>query len=418
MKQKKISPAKRARAAIAHKRRRSARPIHKRVLLHPFTVFVLLCVGVLVAGSTFRGQAATYDVTATVPAPALTGPAVITGPSNNQRVNSPEVQVQGDCPAGSYVKLYRNAAFSGATLCANGHFSLQTLLAAGANELKARVFNVTNQEGPTSAPVMTYFDLPNPVAAPSSPPVTLRVSNVENGDYRQGAVQQVSENPTVSGLAPPLSDITVTFYSIPSICKTKADGRGVWSCTLPSSLVPGLHEVVIVAVTPSGEKLIFPPFQISVVAPLVVQIDYDYQARREGQPFSWDLALTGGVAPYQVHIDWGDDNAVQQTQENQATFTLSHSYPPPKVFEKNYNVVITATDADGRKARAQVAAVVKGSVPASASQPIGSLMGEVKEWLWVIWPVYVGVVLMALSFWIGEQEAYRRFLARNGRKAR
>lgn len=419
MKHTKISPAKKARLAATHKKRRSARPIHKRVLLHPFTVFVLLCVGVLVAGSTFRGQAATYDVTAIVPAPPLTSPAVITQPANNQHVTTASFDVRGDCPAQAYVKLYRNAVLSGASLCVDGHFSVQTLLAAGANELKAHVFNLTDQEGPSPAAVMVHFDLPTTIEAPAAAPVNLKVSSIENNGYRQGVVSTVSENPTVSGLAPPYSDITVTFYSVPSVCKTKADGRGVWSCTLASSLAPGKHEVVIVAMTPEGHKLIFPPFHITVAAPLLIHYDYDYQTRREGQPFAWDLSVSGGTAPYELHIDWGDDSAAQQTQAGQATLTLSHTYEPPRVFEKTYTVLITATDAEGRQAKAQLAAAVKGSMlSAAASQPIGSLMSEVKQWLWVIWPVYVAVCLMALSFWIGEQEAYHRFLVRNGRKAR
>src|SRR5882757_8230318 len=57
-----------------------ARPLHKKILLHPFSVMVLLCVGVILAGSTYHGIAANYDVTATVQAPPATTPAVIAQP--------------------------------------------------------------------------------------------------------------------------------------------------------------------------------------------------------------------------------------------------------------------------------------------------------------------------------------------------
>src|SRR6476661_138511 len=98
MKQNKVGSVKRTRTIrlldFTVERRPAA---HKRVLLHPVTAFLLLCVGVLVAGSTFHGQAISYDVSAKVSAPALGHPATITSPAGKKHVTDPLVAVQGNC---------------------------------------------------------------------------------------------------------------------------------------------------------------------------------------------------------------------------------------------------------------------------------------------------------------------------------
>lgn len=417
MKTKKSSQIKKARTATSHKRV-VRRPIHKRVLLHPFSAFVLLCVGVLVAGSTFPGIAATFDVTATVEAPALTEPAVITSPSDQMRVGASQTAVVGTCPADSYVKLFRNSEFSGSAICNNGnHFTIQTALSLGANELKARVFNLTDNEGPASPAVTIYYDLPVDVESPASPPTTLKVSNLEVESYRPGAIQEVGSNPTVSGFAPPFSDVTITFYSEPSVCKTKANSLGVWSCTLSAALPPGLHHVVVTATTVSGQKLTLPTFEIKVteyVKPFVVTSDYNYQAYRHGQSMEWRLGLSGGTAPYELHIDWGDGSTSRIVRQDDSEFVISHIYDSPDLSDKDYVVLVTAVDARGASTILQLSASVTGAALAVSEKNniFASLFASVQRWLWVVWPAYIAVVLMVLSFWIGEREAYQNFMAR------
>ena len=66
---------------VALKRKiRKSLPFHKRLLLHPLSVMVILCVGVFLISWTFRVIADSISVTATVPAPPLTQGAVITSP--------------------------------------------------------------------------------------------------------------------------------------------------------------------------------------------------------------------------------------------------------------------------------------------------------------------------------------------------
>lgn len=378
---------------------------------------MLLCVGVLVAGSTFRGQAVSYDVTATVPAPAVTEAAVIAEPSNGQHLADQEVTVKGGCPPQSYVKLYRDGLFAGTAVCSGSSFAILATLTAGANKLQARVFNLTDNEGPTSAIITVYYDLPVAISPLPSLPTSLRVATVDEGGYQQGTVEEVTDNPTISGYAPPFSEITVTFYSEPSVCKTTASAKGLWSCTLGRSLPPGLHHVVVTALTKSGKTLTFPTFQIAVVKysePFVISSEYKYQARLRGQAAAWTMAVKGGTPPFEIVADWGDGSTSKMMQPDWGEFEVSHVYDAQVLSDTDYNVVLTATDARGATTVLQVTTTIKGiAVPAVVTRSgFSALSDTIRQWLWVVWPVYIAVVLMAVSFWIGEREAYQRFIAR------
>src|SRR6185437_8114462 len=67
------------RAAIKRRVRRQS-PLHKRIILHPLSVMIVLCAGVFITGWTYQVVADYYSLTAKVAAPALTQPAVITSP--------------------------------------------------------------------------------------------------------------------------------------------------------------------------------------------------------------------------------------------------------------------------------------------------------------------------------------------------
>lgn len=141
-------------------------PWHKRLLLHPFTLFLLLCGGVAIIGMAWHANADTIELTAKVPAPLPASPALITTPQDQQHVTTAALTVEGSCPPNTYVQLYLNGTLSGVGNCVNGAFSIQTILSPGANQLQVKVFNTTDDEGPESQPITVYYDQP---AAPSTP---------------------------------------------------------------------------------------------------------------------------------------------------------------------------------------------------------------------------------------------------------
>ncbi len=171
---------------LAHHYARGKRPvlIHhvhtgKRIPHHHTSFallgFILLLVGILLASVTFNVNAADLVITGKVAAPAPTIPAVITSPADQDRFTAVPITVSGTCQANQVIRLYRNGDFSGSVFCTgSGTFSIETDLSSGANTLIASTFNVTDDEGPASSPIMVYYDppatpTPNP-SSPSSPP--------------------------------------------------------------------------------------------------------------------------------------------------------------------------------------------------------------------------------------------------------
>lgn len=154
---------------------RQRRPLHKKVLLHPITVFFLLCVGVFIVGSTFRARADEVVVTAKVAAPALLTGADITSPLDGDTFTSNTVTVVGTCPVGSYVKVTRNAVLAGVASCDGaGAYEVIMSLFPGSNILQAQAYNITDDPGPVTSPVTVIYNAPvvippGPIVIPEIP---------------------------------------------------------------------------------------------------------------------------------------------------------------------------------------------------------------------------------------------------------
>jgi hypothetical protein len=135
---------------------------------YPLLTFLVLMVGVLMAVCSSMVTADNpgpmsdyYVVNAVVPGTAPSSPAVITSPVDQDRFSNVPITVKGTCPQyATYIKLYRNDFFSGAALCNQGEFTLQTDLFPGANQLKVHSYNPADIEGPISAPVKVYYNVP------------------------------------------------------------------------------------------------------------------------------------------------------------------------------------------------------------------------------------------------------------------
>jgi len=430
------------RKALVKRKIRRARPFHKRILLHPVSVLILLCAGVFIVGWTIRSVADSYTVTATVPASAPTAPATITSPVDQAHFTATPVSLSGVCSPNSYIELYRNGGFSGVVTCGAGvtSYQIDTDLSLGSNDLYTRTFSVTNNEGPQSAHITVFYDLPPPPVVPSPTPGSLVVTAQDNKPYHPGSVALVSPYPTISGVAPPNSKVTVIFHSNVLTCITYADSSGAWSCMLDQPLGDGMHMVSISAVTPSGTVLNFPNYNIRVSSslkplhpiggssqPFLIKSDYQYQVYASGQNASLTLSLSGGTSPYAISVSWGDGSQSTVARKDQSEFVVSHAYKPLGSQLKDYAIKIQAVDNNGAKAFLQLTAVVRdvqlgalpsqcvASAPATSSystqasstscgNTVSSLLSRAKDWIWVVWPTYAVVVLMVFSFWLGERQ--------------
>jgi len=447
------------RKAAAKRKIRRARPVHKRILLHPVSILIVLCAGVFIVGWTIRTVADSYTVTATVEAPAPTDPATITYPVDQSHFTTTPVTVSGICSPNTYVELYRNGNFSGVTNCGAGvtNYQIATDLSPGSNDLYARIFSVTDNEGPPSAHITVFYDLPPPQPpTPSPTPGSLQVTSQDGNVYQSGSIATLSPYPTISGVAPPNSKVTVTFHSNPVTCITYADANGFWSCTLDQPLADGMHTVGISAVTPSGTTLYFADYRMRVLSslkplhpinsstqPFLIKSDYQYQVYAYGQNASLNLSLSGGSSPYAVSVYWGDGSQSTVLRKDQSAFTVTHVYKPLGSQLVNFTIKIQAVDNNGVKAFLQMTAVVQGNqfgalsgqCVSSASgassystqaattlcgNAAPSLLSRLKQWVWIVWPTYAVVVLMIFSFWLGERQELLTLLnrKRSGRRYR
>jgi hypothetical protein len=221
--------------------------------------------------------------------------------------------------------------------------------------------------------------------------------------------------------------MTVTFHSDPQTCLTQASASGYWTCTLDYMLPAGDHHVDVLAVTTGGDRLVFPTFQITVDPdlpsllapnppgdPLLLRTDYHYEVHLARQAVDLVLGVTGGSAPYNVSTDWGDGTTTKLTRTDTSPFTVSHTYPTLASANKNYAVLVRATDARGTVSLVQLSVVVKGDgiTLLASNATIGGFLDGLHHWLWLILPSYVVVVLMAIGYYLGEREEYRVLLAK------
>lgn len=320
------------------------------VLPWPYIVFIFLCIGVLLVGWTLQAAADSITVRAKVSAPLPAGPAVITSPGDGTHFSNVPITVAGTCPTDTYIKLYRNDVFSGTTVCTtDGNFQLQTDLFPGANQLKARVFNITDDEGPAPAIVTVYYDVPQqPVGGGNS-----------------------SGNPSSSS-----SD----------------ESSSAGSSAPPSSPAP----------------------------PFVVKTDYNYLGYKVGQNIQWNFEVNGGVSPYALNIDWGDDSNSVISQKEPGKVTANHRYKSAGNSTRNsFTVRLSGSDAAGHQTFLQLFLIVgPSSLPhlLASTLPTGPHIN--KNWLLLAWPAYVVLGLMGFSFWLGEREVTIKMRRQNLRGRR
>lgn len=104
-------------------------------------------------------ESGSIGVEGRISAPPPTQGATISVPANGATFTDLPITVQGLCPEGLLIKLFKNNVFAGSTQCTGGSYSIIIDLFSGQNELIARVFDDLDQPGPDSnAVTVTYTD--------------------------------------------------------------------------------------------------------------------------------------------------------------------------------------------------------------------------------------------------------------------
>lgn len=422
----------------ARRRVRNSRPLHRSIALHPINLLFLLCVGVLLSGSTLSATAASYTVNGKILAPIPTDPAIITHPTSEQQL-SPQVQViSGTCPSNTYVEVADNNTLAGIAVCdQDGTFQVKTSLVSGANVLTAQDYNVTNNPGPSSPSVTVYYFPPalsHSLNSKSEPayvaPKVLKLLQLDNGIPFEptDGLQLVSYEPTFTGIAPPDSLILITIHTNPYYCHTYANGQGYWSCRFNQIIPPGLHTVAVTAQTPSDQMISLPSFHTQVTAAppksqlqstrFSVSTNYAYQVYELNKPVSLNLHVNGGIPPYAFTVTWGNGNISTYVRQTNADFNITHTYTHLQASFGSMPVKIAAVDTKGDFSSLQVDVALRNPeyVASSLNKPYSgqSILSKIRPWLTVLWPGYLIILLMVSSFWLGERQEMIALL--NGKK--
>jgi len=320
-------------------------PIHKRFLLHPITLFGLLCLGVFIGGWTIRTVADTV-ISSIVEAPALPVGAYITNPIDGAVYTTASITISGTCPDGAYVKLFINGVYDSVAWCTvDNAFSIDTSLFSGENTLLVSDYNNTNLQGPVTPSIQVIYNAPATVTAPTSSSSTATSSPTSSNS-------EASTSPTV--------------------------------------------------------------------LPLLIGSDFHFQTFTKGSVFTWQINLDGGSPPYVVYISWGDGSASTLHLATDPIINLTHTYDGAGY----YPIVVRATDSKGQQKISQLAALITNSagvIPGTTtptttptSQSLVTSVGNTinqQKWLLLAWPAYLIVVLMAISFWLGEKRRYTQLKA-------
>ncbi len=130
---------------------------------------------------------------------------------------------------------------------------------------------------------------------------------------------------------------------------------------------------------------------------------------------TWPLTLSGGIGPYAISVDWGDNTTSDLiSRQFDGDFTIQHVYKQSGIF----NVSIKATDSKGTAAFLQLVAVSNGPTQQSSSKsgtaPAATTTKRVVLW----WPLVLLFVLTFIAFWLGRKhqlESIRSRLRRGQR---
>jgi hypothetical protein len=239
-----------------------------------------------------------------------------------------------------------------------------------------------------------------PAARPSQPAI---ITSPTSG-------QTFSTNPvTVSGTCP--SGSLVKIFTNGILVGSEICQNGHFS--VPVDLVIGRNDLTALPYNlldqagPTSPTVTVtlnqPPGGPGFSTELILQSVNYYRGTTTGTEITWPIDIIGGQAPYAVSIDWGDGTQDVITRLAPGPFTVSHTYKKPGGYLGSFPLIIRAADAAGHTAYLQLTTIVNdatGSTTKASGKP------QVNQLL-IIWPLWIVILLMIISFWLGERREKR-----------
>ena len=135
---------------------------------------------------------------------------------------------------------------------------------------------------------------------------------------------------------------------------------------------------------------------------LLLQSTSYYRGAEPGEQISWPIEIIGGLAPYAVSFDWGDGTTSDLvTRTSAGPFTLTHTYSKVGGYLGSFPLTIRATDAAGHTAFLQLTSIIN-SPKGNASAGVKSVIPTLSKFT-LVWPLWILLLLMIVSFWLGER---------------
>ncbi len=125
-----------------------------------------------------------------------------------------------------------------------------------------------------------------------------------------------------------------------------------------------------------------------------------------GTTLYWPLALEGGGGPFAITVDWGDGGTDVQSLDLAGNFSIEHVYEQPGT----YKVIVKAADNLGDTAFLQLVAVSNGLLEGRLDE--GATSRVITNKIFVLWPLYVMIVFLVSTFWLGRRYEVRRIRKR------
>lgn len=357
----------------------TGKAIHRRHSSHGALLIALLATGVLIFSnfgairayglSSSTGQTITVNVFGDPP----TVGADITYPTTNTTTKSPQIQVQGTCPAETLVAIYNNGTFVGSAQCANdGTYVVTVSLTVGTNILQAQNYDAANQPGPVTAQV-TITREQDPVVVTPTDPTTPTNPGTGSGSGSTGSGTQTGTPETATTPA----DITPD----PTPVVTEPAPQPTANPCFDTSKSVGLN--------PATPTIIANCITRSIAA---------------GQTVTLPIRVTGGVTPYKLSINWGDGTIDNKDVADTEFHNYQHTYQSAGII----NVGLKTTDSRGSFSFLQTVIQVNGTgvttgTTKNSNAPITSIVSGARDLLAKApIPIYFAALALFLGFWIGD----------------
>ena len=142
--------------------------------------------------------------------------------------------------------------------------------------------------------------------------------------------------------------------------------------------------------------------------PLILRTSFVYKGYYVGDEVRWPLSISGGTAPYALNVDWGDGTNSIISRKDSGQFDITHTYKQTGTNDGSYIIKAQASDADSNYAYLQFFVIVNSNTNITGTGTIYTKpppsLGGLRQWLWVAWPAYASVILMVITYKLGERE--------------